>query len=133
MTHLVPARFFLFALFVNATPSLAGPHPAIGKTYQLDRARYPGKIMVCTTEASMVAYVDAFSEGDESAALKMVYAIKTVADLEPMQAAGGCTAISSFSQATILKNGIEAHQATFHAFPFSPMWGYYLYFGGLAP
>ncbi len=119
------------ALYILSGIAVAREFPVVGATYQLDRARYPGKVAVCSTEDAMVKYMEAQRAGDKGSMSKMLFKISTLDDIKKMKKAGGCTLISSFSQAKIIKKGVEAHQARFYAFlSREPMWGYYLYFGG---
>jgi hypothetical protein len=118
------------AFFIMFGIVYAGKFPTIGATYQLDRAQFPGKISVCSTEDAMTKYMEAKWAGDQSAMQKMLFKISTMEDIEKMKRSGGCTLISSYSQAKIIEKGVESHRAEFFAFPMEPMWGYYLYFGG---
>ena len=120
----------VISLFIFSASVYAGEFPIVGATYQLNRARFPGKIAVCCTEDTMDKYMEAKQENDEATMQKMLFKTKTLADIKKMKKADGCTLISSYSQAKILKKGVASHQAKFFAFPFQPMWGYYLYFGG---
>ena len=117
------------ALYILSGIALAGDFPVVGATYQLDRAKYPGKVAVCSTEDAMVKYMEAQQAGDKGTMSKMLFKVSTFDDIGKMKKAGGCTLISSYSQAKVVKKGIEAHQAQFFAF-LLPMWGYYEYFGG---
>jgi len=119
------------SLFIfSASAYAAEEFPIVGSTYQLDRARFPGKIAICVTEDAMDKYMEAKREDDQATMKKMLFKIKTMDDITEMKKADGCTLIGSFSQAEIIKKGVQSHQAKFFAFPFQPMWGYYLYFGG---
>lgn len=115
-----------------STPLAQGKtFPVVGATYQLDRARYPGKLAICATEAAMAKYMEAKDKGNQAAADRMLIVVSTASDLAKLEKTKTCTLISSYSQATIVAKGVESHKATFAAFPGPPMWGYYLYFGGL--
>ena len=120
----VAISFFIFSASAYAE------FPIVGTTYQLDRARFPGKIAVCVTEDAMDKYMEARREDDQATMKKMLFKIKTMDDITKMKKADGCTLISSGTQAKIIKKGVESHQAKFFAFPFESMWGFYLYFGG---
>ncbi|MDP1569605.1 MAG: hypothetical protein Q8L86_06350 [Vicinamibacterales bacterium] len=122
----------LVALAVASAIALSASQafPVIGATYQLDRAKYPGRVAVCTTEAAMSAYAEAEARRDQAAMKRMVMNVSTMADLNAMKKAEACTMVSSSSQAKIIEKGIEAHKAEFAAFALTPMWGHYLYFGG---
>ena len=116
---------------ITAAYAFAGDFPVVGATYQIDRARFNNqKIAICATEKAMAKYMEAHWAGDKATMRKMLYKIETMDDVDRMKKECGCTLISSFSQAKIVKKGVEAHQAKFFAFPFEPMWGFYLYFGG---
>jgi hypothetical protein len=101
----------------------------VGATYQLDRARYPGQIAICSTAAAMRDYDLAQATDDAAKMQRMVFKIETSKDFVRMKNAGGCTLISSFSQAKVVEKGKGYHRAEFAAFPFEPMWGNVLYFG----
>jgi len=126
-------RVLIITLFIMKGLAFAESIPEVGKTYQIDRAKYPGKVAICVTESSMTTYMEAIWDKDEARASKLLHQIKNQNDIEKLQVSGGCTLISSFSQAKIIQKGLESHQAEFSAFPFLPMWGYYLYFGAIAP
>ena len=118
------------ALLIMCGIASAEEFPIIGATYQLDRAQFPGKVAVCSTEDAMTKYMEAKWAGDQSAMQKMLFKVSTMDDIERMKRSGGCTLISRYSQAKIMEKGVESHRAEFFAFPLEPMWGYYLYFGG---
>ena len=117
------------ALTSGAIVFAQAPFPVVGTTYQIDSARFPGKIAICVTETAMSKYMAANATGDEARTKKLVAEVETTQDFAKLKAQGGCTSISSFSQATVVKKGSVAHQAEFAAFPFGPMWGSPLYFG----
>lgn len=118
------------SLFIFSASAYAGEFPIVGATYQLNRARFPGKIAVCCTEDAMDKYMEAKREDDQATMKKMLFKIKTMDDITKMKKANGCTLISNYSQAKIIKKGVESHQANFSAFPLKSMWGFHLYFGG---
>lgn len=118
------------SLFILSALAYAGEFPIVGATYQINRAQFPGKIAVCCTEDAMDKYMEAKREDDQATMKKMLFEIKTMGDITKMKQADGCKLISSGTQAKIIKKGVESHKAKFFAFPFEPMWGYYLYFGG---
>lgn len=127
ITRITAVTIFFFIFSASA---YAEEFPIVGATYQLDRDRYPGKIVVCCIEEAMDKYMEAKREGDRATVQRMLFKIKTMGDITKMEKADGCTLISSYSQAKIIKKGVESHQAKFFAFPLKPMWGFYLYFGG---
>jgi hypothetical protein len=120
-------------LFILGSLALAESILLVGKSYQIDRAKYPGKVAVCVTKESMMAYMEAIWDKDESKGSKLLHEIKNSKDIEDLKASGICTLISSFSQAKVIEKGIGVHHAEFAAFPFLPMWGYYDYFGAPVP
>ncbi|GJL61312.1 MAG: hypothetical protein NPIRA03_41690 [Nitrospirales bacterium] len=123
------AMFFIAFLGVYG-PVYAEKFPIVGATYQLDRAQFPDKVAVCYTADAMTKYMEAKLVDDQAAIQKMVFKVATMDDMAIMKKLNGCTLISTFTQAKIIKKGVESHQAEFFAFPLEPMWGYYLYFGG---
>lgn len=120
----------LLAVFASCTFAYAEKFPIIGETYQLDSAKYPGKVAICSTEEAMTKYMEAQWAADKATTQKMLVKIKTMDDVKRMKQSKKCTLISSYSQAEIIEKGVESHRANFMAFPLEPMWGYYLYFGG---
>lgn len=119
-----------FALSVLSGSVYAEQFPIIGATYQFDRAKFPDKVAVCYTADGMSKYMEAKLTDDQTSMQKMVFQVASMDDLTKMKKSKGCILISSFTQAKIIKKGVESHQAEFSAFPLEPMWGYYLYFGG---
>lgn len=105
----------------------------VGATYQLDRARYPGQIVICYTQQAMFDYIAAQATRDTAKMRSMVFSVETSKDFARMKNAAGCTLISSFSQAKVIEKGKSSHRAEFMAFPFGPMWGNALYFGAPIP
>ncbi len=128
--------FFFLAFFLTiyfgspkeATTTAPNPFPVVGKTYQLDQVRYPEGLAICVTEESMKAFLTAAKGKDNLTGSKLLHEITDETDVEDMKTSEACTLISSSSKATVLKRGIEIHQAEFSAFPPLPMWGYYNYF-----
>ena len=114
----------------SANDSLAMPE--VGIIYQLDRARFPGSVTVCTSRKLMDQYTEFARLRDEDARKKLIHKVQNDGDLERLKNSGGCVEISSFSQAKIVARGIESHQAEFASFPVFPLWGNYLYFGAKA-
>jgi hypothetical protein len=117
------------ALFLSSAPAFA-EFPVVGTRYQLDRAQFPGQLAICATESAMVRYFTLkVGIKDHPAAEKMLVSVDTMKDFDRLKASGGCTLISSFSQAKVIERGKGAHRAEFMAFPFGPMWGVAAYFG----
>ena len=101
----------------RAKAAYAEKFPAIGATYQLDRAQFPGEVAICVTEDAMTDYMEAKWKNDKATMKRLTFVIETFDDVEKMKKAAGCTLISSYSQATITKKGMESHQAEFAALP----------------
>jgi hypothetical protein len=119
----------LFVLLASIAAAQSGTFPVLGATYQLDRGRYPERLVICSTAKAMLNY-DLAQAGDDKAKMRsMVFNIETSKDFARMKSADGCTLISSFSQAKVVEKGKGYHRAEFAAFPFEPMWGSALYFG----
>ena len=120
----------VFVLLMADDVLNAQQFPVVGATYQLNSARYPEKVAICSSQQAMTKYIEAEAKKDSATTRRMLFEIETSKDFARMKNAGGCTLISSSSQATILEKGVGAHRAEFMALPFEGMWGYYLYFGG---
>jgi hypothetical protein len=108
---------------------LGDTFPVVGATYQLDRARYPDKVAICMTEQAMMKYWAAKVAKDTATANRMLVTVDVAEDYDKLKARQGCTLISSFSQATVVKAGKGFHRATFAAWGSEPMWAPALYFG----
>lgn len=117
------------ALVLASTAVLGDSWPVVGATYQLDRAQFPGKVAICMTEQAMIKYWGAKARNDTATANNMLVTVAVAEDYDKLKARQGCTLMSSFSQATVVKTSKGFHRATFAAFGSQPMWAPALYFG----
>jgi hypothetical protein len=121
--------FACAALALASTATFGDTFPVVGATYQLNRAQFPEKVAICMTEQAMVKYWAAKVANDTATANKMLVTVDVAEDDDKLKARQGCTLISSFSQATVVKTSKGFHRAAFAAWGSTPMWAPAVYFG----
>jgi hypothetical protein len=117
------------AVMLSCSMAHAAEFPVVGATYQLDRSQLPGQVAICITEQAMVKYLAAKATKDAATMRKMTMDVETSKDFARLKTRGGCTLISSFSQAKVIQKARGIHRAEFAAFPLEPMWAPAVYFG----
>lgn len=127
---IVAALALIAAAFMPSQAARAAGAFAVGERYQVNAAMYPGKLVICVSEAAMDKYQHLVLQGKSAKAERMVFDTKEASGEKRMKQSNGCTRISSSTQADIVQLGISSHKAAFVAYPWMPMWGWYMYFGG---